>query len=1157
MRDDFDICGTLPSGTTVLEASAGTGKTFTIAALATRYVAEGRAELHELMLVTFGRMATQELRERVRERLVSAEHGLADPVHARGDSHDDDLLRLLAGGTDANVIQRRGRLRRALADFDAATLTTTHGFCLQMLRGLGVAGDYEPDATFVDSVDDVIEEVARDLWLRKFGRPGSPEPPLRYSEALSTVRQAVQDSQAQLTPSDADPGTSADQRFRMACAARKEVARRMRQRRLIGFDDLLSRLQAALSDSETGEAARQRVRSRYRVVLVDEFQDTDPVQWDILCKAFHQHTTLILIGDPKQAIYAFRGGDVVAYLAATEAATTRATLGRNWRSDDLLLSGLQQIFRGASLGDPRITVHPVDAAHHGRRLAGAQVDTPIRLRVVTRPHTGTDPDRSPAVAPTREVVAADLAGDVVRLLSGGARLDLDRASRADQEHRDARLHGEPVAPRHLAVLVHTNSQAALVRESLVKVGVPAVIAGAANVFSTEIARDWLILLQALEQPRGARVRTAALTCFLGWSAGTLAEAGEEALDRLGPRLRVWADVLTRRGVPGLLEQMTEEGELTARMLSADTGERRLTDLRHIAQALHVAAVEGQLGTAALVEWLQHRILDAATDPSEERVRRLESDAEAVQVVTYHRSKGLEFPIVYVPFGWDSHKYDAPELLRLHRDGTRTIDIGGPSGPHYRDNLHVHRQEDAGEDLRMLYVALTRARCQVVAWWAPTGRNTHFAPLHRLLFGDQAPGAEPEQRVPVPTDEQARDRLAGLAAGSGGAIVAEPADPAPGLVWQPPAGGPPQLSAARFSRSLDTSWRRLSYTALTAGVHEQQVAAAAAAGVTAEPEERRLDDEAVPAGSSEDQTSRGGSGASAGAAAESELRAVASPMADLPSGAAFGIVVHELLEHADTTAPDLASELTERARVVLSQRRGGALDPEVLGPALLPSMLTPLGPLAGGVRLADIRPGDRLSELAFELPLAGGDRPAAGEATLTAMAETLRRHLGPDDPFAPYPDLLEALPPQRLRGYLTGSLDAVLRLSGTPVSSGAAAPRYVVADYKTNWLGDAWPGAGEPLTAWHYRPHALADAMLAAHYPLQALLYLVALHRYLGWRQPDYDPAVSLGGVLYLFVRGMCGPDTPVVDGSPCGVFGWQPPPGLVEELSRLLAGGVT
>jgi exodeoxyribonuclease V beta subunit len=184
---------------------------------------------------------------------------------------------------------------------------------------------------------------------------------------------------------------------------------------------------------------------------------------------------------------------------------------------------------------------------------------------------------------------------------------------------------------------------------------------------------------------------------------------------------------------------------------------------------------------------------------------------------------------------------------------------------------------------------------------------------------------------------------------------------------------------------------------------------------------------------------------------------------------------------------------------------------------------------------------------FEMPLAGGDRPHAGDATLGDVAALLRRHLPAGDPLTGYADLLDVpgLREQRLRGYLTGSLDAVLR-----VRDAEDRPRYLIADYKTNWLGEATDD--QPLSAWHYRPAAMAEAMLHAHYPLQALLYGVALHRYLRWRQPDYDPDVHLGGVLYLFVRGMCGPETPVVEGMPCGVFSWRPPAALVEELSERL-----
>ena len=221
----------------------------------------------------------------------------------------------------------------------------------------------------------------------------------------------------------------------------------------------------------------------------------------------------------------------------------------------------------------------------------------------------------------------------------------------------------------------------------------------------------------------------------------------------------------------------------------------------------------------------------------------------------------------------------------------------------------------------------------------------------------------------------------------------------------------------------------------------------------------------------------------------------------------------------------------------------------LASALLPAFRTPLGPLADEQRLCDIPRGDRLAELSFEYPLTGGDTTNA-ELTLGMVSPLLRRHLSPSDPLADYPDSLDdpALQAQALRGYLTGSIDAVLR-----VRRKDRAPRYVIVDYKTNWLGSF---DGEMLTIGDYTPARMAAAMMGAHYPLQALLYAVAVHRMMRWRQPNYDPAVHLGGILYLFVRGMAGPETPRLDGVPCGVFSWHPPAPLVIELSALLDGAL-
>jgi exodeoxyribonuclease V beta subunit len=346
-----------------------------------------------------------------------------------------------------------------------------------------------------------------------------------------------------------------------------------------------------------------------------------------------------------------------------------------------------------------------------------------------------------------------------------------------------------------------------------------------------------------------------------------------------------------------------------------------------------------------------------------------------------------------------------------------------------------------------------------------------------------------------------------------------------------------LRVRAFDRELDLAWRRTSYSALTAAAHGADVPLL---GVGSEPDLKREDDESVPATATTTAAEAGALPSEVGLDQE-------SPMHDLPSGVEFGTAVHAVFEHVDAMAADLPAALHQVCAATLAQGPATAMTADALANALLPAFRTPLGPLADEKRLCDIPRGDRLAELSFEFPLAGGDTTNV-EVTLGMVSPLLRRYLSPSDPLADYPDSLDdpALNTQALRGYLTGSIDAVLRIRREDLP-----PNYLVVDYKTNWLGGF---DGEVLKIGDYIPARMAAAMMSAHYPLQALLYAVAVHRMLRWRQPNYDPAVHLGGILYLFVRGMAGPETPRVDGVPCGVFGWRPPAPLVVELSALLDG---
>uniref|UniRef100_UPI00245851AD 3'-5' exonuclease n=1 Tax=Nocardia carnea TaxID=37328 RepID=UPI00245851AD len=767
---------------------------------------------------------------------------------------------------------------------------------------------------------------------------------------------------------------------------------------------------------------------------------------------------------------------------------------------------------GGAPPGPSYSAGPVvTATQPWTRLRGpAELITALRLRCL--PRTGAGPrglSGFPNIHRQRARVAADLAADLVTLLESGIELTEPAGRSPDPEPAGTGERGRPLGPGDIAVLVRTHSQLEVVREALERAGVPVVLTSGSSIFATPSATDWLWVLSALEQPhRADRVRLAALTPLFGYTAGDMDSGGADLVGRVSAELRDAARLFARAGFAAVFERLATATGLVPRLLAGEHGERRLTDIRHLAQLLdEVSAAEG-FGLTALTRWLADRVRAPASGSVAGRSRRLDRDLAAVQLATVHASKGLEFPVVYLPFAWDSSSDPTPATLLMHENGARVLDIGGPDAPGYAARKERADSETAGEELRLCYVALTRACCQVVAWWAPSF-GTAVAPLHRLLFGRSPETVQPKPRAPVDEDAVVVDRIRDWAAAAAGAISVTAADPAGELPrYRPPTGSADgELAIAVFDRELDDHWRRTSYSALTAAAH--------LAAPETEPEESPGpgDEPEAPAPLAEPEPG------------------AASLMNELPYGAEFGTLVHAVFERVSTDTADLAAEVRHRCETVVADMLADA-DPELLAAAVLAVLRTPLG----FGTLADIRDRDRLPELEFELPLAGGDTPAAASATLHRIAALLRTRLDPGDVFHRYAAELDTLDDTPLRGYLTGSIDAVLR---TP------AGRFVVVDYKTNRLG-----TGE-LTVAHYTRERMAAEMIRAHYPLQALLYSVALHRYLRWRLPGYDPAGHLGGIRYLFVRGMIGPETP--DGA--GVFEWTPPPGLIAELSDLLAGG--
>lgn len=1080
----------LAGGRTIIEASAGTGKTFTIAAVATRLVAVQGVALDRLLIVTFTRAATAELKGRVWDRLAKS-LGLLEGRHSpERDDYFDALATLAPPDRDLAV----ERLRDALTEFDKAQIFTIHGFAQRLLGGLGfrarLAETLEPG-----EIDDLmLRQVASDLVVARFSATQTDEI-ITPGDAAALGRSVIDRPDAEVVPAvDAVEGM-ARLRVEMATSVAAEARRRMRRTGAITFDDGLLEVRDALAEPGFGEAAAEVLRRRYDVGLVDESQDTDPIQWEIIRRIF-DGKRLVVIGDPKQSIYAFRGADIESYMSALHGAVAHTTLATNWRSDGPLVSALDSLFSGATFGDDRIEYREVDARHTGSRIDGA--GAALRLRLVGAdldlPRYKHDPYYR--VDPLRGAVAADAADEVVRLLGQGITI----------HHRvDDQI--EPLGAGDIAILCRTAAQVGMVRRELARRSVPSVAARTGAVFTSEAAEDWRRFLIGLERPeRMDMVKLAASTRLVGFSLAALATLDDDGALNLQSRMRDWQDTLQAGGVPALLAELTSQTDLVGRVLGAADGERILTDLNHIAEEMHFVSRRGRVGS--LSAWLttamqeaQRRERNRVEEP-ESRQRRLETDAAAVVVQTVHAAKGLEYPVVLVPFAWDVSLWDSatpvfhdPAAAAAGEPRRRQINLGGRGSPGFDDHVALARQEEAAEEARLLYVALTRARHHMEVWWVENHAKKDDAMLTELLTGN---GRTPET----------------LAVASAGTIeVSHMSHLAPPRVHTPPTQQDPVvLEVARLDRTPDQAWRRVSFSSLSA---DQPLAA-----VDERSEELLRTDEAeVPDDEVDGQP------------------APLLPMADLPAGARFGTLVHDLLENVRFDDPDLEGSILGRLEEPM--RTGGwEFDPAVLAAGLAAACATPLGPSPADVTLSALEATGLTRELVFELPV----RTVGDPAALADIGRIMDAHLPPTDPYRAYVTRLVDSPSPPFRGFMTGAIDLVAKLPDG---------RYVVMDYKSNSLR----AAGEVAGPGDYGPNVLAGEMVSHHYVLQATLYQVALHRYLRWRLPGYDPALHLGGSAYLFIRGMIGPDTPIVNGARCGVARWQPPVEVIVALSETLERG--
>jgi exodeoxyribonuclease V beta subunit len=852
-----------------------------------------------------------------------------------------------------------------------------------------------------------------------------------------------------------------------------------RERRVVAFDDLLHDLHERLA-GPGGAALAQALRARWPVALIDEFQDTDPLQFAIF-HALHgvAGAPLFLLGDPKQAIYSFRHADLHTYLQARRQAKAVYSLAENQRSTPELLVGLNALF-GAH---PRGFV--LDGLDYQAVVAGAKPRPVLVDRSAPRAPlqlwhlpAGLGGSKWPTKAEARRSAAQAVAGEVARLLAAARRGEVT-------------LDGRALAAGDIAVLVRSHAQGALMRQALAELGVGCVELSQADVHRSVDAEELERVLAAMLAPsREATLRAALATELMGLDAAAIDALAHDEAALLGhvTRFAAYRDTWLQRGVGPMLRRWLQQEQVAPRLLQRPDGERRLTNVLHLAERLQEAAAQ-QAAPEALLRWLQQQRV--AGGGGEATQLRLESDRDLVPIVTIHKSKGLEYPIVFCPFLWDGH----PGPAEAASDGFEYHDAEGrpvldfrpdPLTPELKARLQMER---TAEQVRLVYVALTRAvqRCVLVVGPYVSRKSTNEAgraPLNWLAAGA---GRDPATLAKQPLAPDAIDAAwAALAAAHAPQVDLQPL-PTEAVPPLPPLGPAPEtLAALPPPPPIAPAWRVGSYSSLVRGLHHEGAA--------------RDHDDALAADEAE---------AAADAPADDD------DILAFPRGPAAGECLHAVFEHADFTDP-----ATWPAAVDLALRRhpqpGAAADETLRRPRRLLRLLgdvlhTPLQP---GLQLHTVAATRRLVEWEFNLPVA--------RLTAQALAATLQAHGVP----AAVPGFAA------LRGYLRGFIDLVFEHQG----------RWYIVDWKSNHLGHAPADYAAP---------SLAQAMDAHGYRLQALLYAVALHRHLGRRLAGYRFDRHFGDVLMLFVRGVR-PGWVDADGRPCGVHALQPTRALIEDLSALL-----
>lgn len=1182
----FDCANeSLDRGVTLLEASAGTGKTYALARIFLRLVVEEGVEVGKLLTVTFTKAATEELRGRIRELLVDALASFQGETHAEEDPTITRLKKLESVPVEECI----RRLRLAITCFDEAIISTIHGFCQRVLAENSLETNCLFEAELDQSSPALVAEAVRDYWRVHFSQadplisavasidkikpasvvefynklPSTQEYEIGFSQGLrleetqknlfdlldrlknlwieegqdylefvatkirkytaskkAAIHRAFLDNvflhERSITPEfveifefvraskltllkdyenepkpefsqvaekfwDAIDDFSQTLRADAVNFIDSKISSWKRERGILSFDDLLSVTAKAVSRQDlVGESLRQSLRSSFQVAMIDEFQDTDPVQFTIFRELFAgtgDHW-LFLIGDPKQSIYRFRGADLEAYFKfGNETGGQKYSLDTNYRTVTPLVKATNSFF--AKSDDPFLhphlkfqTVNPKkggSADQNKMYLQSGEVVAPFEVRELIYEEGSSINDTE-----ARRIIIHDLVQQVSQVLQEGE------------------IGVESVKPEDIAILVRSNPQALEVWEAFRANNLPAVVFSDVSLFSSEEAKEILWVLEGLLEYRNERsVRRALATGLLGMNSNDFInwQNDHSSWEAWLTCFRQHHDMWRKDGIYVALISLFRRAYAVSQNLRRTDGERRVTNFLHLAEVLHEASSLNPLSPSSLIVWLRDQIQDAGNQKEEYQLR-LESEATAIQILTVHKSKGLEYPVVFCPFLSLSPGQRDESFFYHDRQGSLVVELKNRAGVEAAGQGLL---EEDQEDARVLYVALTRAASRCVLYHAPVSIKENKEagalkiPALTRILRSQAWCEEPD----LSEEEWKQNRIASevlpwIEQKSLGALIsfstfdANASHSLPS--WKELVSSETELSGNVWpiERRIPSGVLLRSFSALVEGIDF---------------EGKDLD--AVVDG---------------GEVSIHEQNSKSDEIFEFPSGARAGNFMHEVFEQIDFTDTKQWEEVTSRALAKFG------FDPNRWLSVILKMIHRVIAQkLGSGFSLSVISQEDRVEEMEFHFPIQTG--------RFSQLIESLPQ----DSLLSRY---LQGVGQERVleiesEGYLKGLMDLVFRHDG----------KYYLLDWKSNRLS----GHEDDFSA-----QEIEAEMMDHHYILQYHLYLVGLIRFLKSRIHDFDYSTHFGGVYYLFVRGI-GHD------SGKGIFYDLPDENLVVQLDTFFA----